>query len=147
MSDIVANAVCRALRNLEFGCIDISVDAYRNVIASDPAAGFGAAFVERIGKEVARLVRHSFEAASTGAFDFDFCWEFGEDSVVAFEGGGREKNADFEFGILFSGALPGGDKGAGFEHELAYGGTIVTLALAGSLAEPAADIAGVLRGD
>ena len=70
-----------------------------------------------------------------------------EENVEYIFGVPGEENADFEFGVLLFGALPGGDKGAGFEHELACGSAIGTLALAGPLAEPTADIEPILLGD
>ena len=147
MLDIVADALRRTLGDFEFRRIDIAVDADGRVVAGDPAPIARIGVEQGIGEEISGMMADAFEPEGTAAFDFDLGRGFGQHAPVALQGGGREKEADFERPIRLAGALPGGDEGTGFQYKLPDGGAILAAALAGPLAEPAADVEPALRCD
>ena len=82
-----------------------------------------------------------------GPFNFYFGREFGQYAPVAFERSRREEDANFQSWIGVARSLPGTDKSAGLQDELAFGRAVFTGALARSFAEPAADVESVLSRD
>ena len=92
-------------------------------------------------------MRNAFETHGTGPFNFYFGREFGQHAPVAFERSRREEDANFQSWIGVARSLPGTDKSAGLEDELAFGRAVFTGALARSFAEPAADVESVLSRD